>query len=57
MICSAGCHVFGHDYPFASLLVKTKQNLKSSKQMRTSKQSSNRKKETKDIAIEGNGRK
>jgi len=54
MICYAGCHVFGHDYPFASLLVKTKQNLKSSKQMRTSKQSSNRKKETKDIAIEGN---
>jgi hypothetical protein len=38
MILFCWVHVFGHDHPFASLLVKTKQNLKSSKQMRTSKQ-------------------
>jgi hypothetical protein len=51
MILFCWVHVFGHDHPFASLLVKTKQNLKSSKQMRTSKQAT-KKERNKDIAIE-----
>jgi len=49
--CSAGCHVSGHNILFASLLVKTKFEIKY-KQMRTSKQPSNRMKEKRTISID-----
>jgi len=49
--CSAGCCVSGQNILFASLLVKTKFEIKY-KQMRTSKQPSNRKKEKRTISID-----